>query len=338
VAACTDLRRVTIEGCGALKELRFQSRSLESLSVAHAEALRTVELRCPQLSELSVHTAPLVPRAGGDAKPAPREHEHALARQIAECCPRLARLHFAVPGLADRGLAALLSNTPQGLKALCVTGAVNLTDQAVEAMVGCCPKLELVDLSGCASLTDAALETLAAAYGGRLTHLLMACCPRLTCVGMTNATAQMGGLQLLDVGMSLRQASSAMQQAQQTPRRVPLKRKAPALEVAPKRSRRGGGSCASSDPAEVAGGEAGMALHLPCLQRLSLWGCDGLAGLNLECPSLLDLNLNQCTALEGINMSAKCPSLVALSAAECSQSVLDALSRQCRVLPDTTSL
>ena len=162
VAACTDLRRVTIEGCGALKELRFQSRSLESLSVAHAEALRTVELRCPQLSELSVHTAPLVPRAGGDAKPAPREHEHALARQIAECCPRLARLHFAVPGLADRGLAALLSNTPQGLKALCVTGAVNLTDQAVEAMVGCCPKLELVDLSGCASLTDAALETLAA--------------------------------------------------------------------------------------------------------------------------------------------------------------------------------
>ena len=336
VSSCPELRRVALQGCSALKELRFQSKSLESLAVAHAEALRSVELRCPQLQELSVHAAPLVPAAGSAML---REHEHAIARQIAECCPSLARLHLAVPGMTDSGVSALLSSTPQGLTSLCITGAPAITDDAVAKITERCPALQLVDLSGCAGVTDASLKALAKAYGRMLTHLLMASCPHITCAGVNDAVAQMPRLQLLDIGMSIRQEQQQDgAQEQTTPRRVALKRKAsaPAANGGTKRTRR---SLASAGLAsDAADAEGVLVLRLTRLQRVSLWGCDGLRGLHIEGPSLIDLNLNQCSQLEGSAMSLDCPGLTALSAAECPPSAVDALSEHCRLLPVTAML
>ena len=61
------------------------------------------------------------------------------------------------------------------------------------------------------------------------------------------------------------------------------------------------------------------------LKKFSLWGCSGIHALYLDCSEFVDLNIKVCSNLNPEKMLLQCPSLQAIHAAYCDESLVNAI-------------
>jgi hypothetical protein len=171
-AACGRLSVLRVRGARELSRVTLESPSLRALELSGCSSLQSLHLQCPRLVELSMDAldaaSGAAAAAGEAAAELPEANDAAVEslvnsmRQLAVGCPRLLRLHVAARTLSDAAVAALVdeAHATGKLRALSLTHAPLLSDASVTLISRTCPRLALLDLSGCVALTNKALDSL----------------------------------------------------------------------------------------------------------------------------------------------------------------------------------
>ncbi|CAG9464673.1 unnamed protein product [Pedinophyceae sp. YPF-701] len=338
------LRELCVEGASGLKELSIVGACLKSLRVGGCSALEKVQLRCPALVRLSIaalgpELPPVTPPPGWvpwSSGRLPTSGQSSkfigVVRAIAEQCPNLECLHIASEHITDMAVHTLLSNQPGSLRALALNHAPTLTSSGIGCIPRRCPQLALLDVSGCWSLTDSAIEAACAPLAGTLTALHAAACPRLSRAGVQRLLTRLPKLTTLDVGYSLsRDTEEGVVQGADVDADVGVAARLPRATRRLDFAHVGGSPAASpvvrarvaaADAAEFGEGD-GVDLSQPAsegtapvyelvaesqsLTTLSLWGCTRLERLLLRCPSLQRLVVTRCAQLDIDEVVASVP-------------------------------
>lgn len=86
------------------------------------------------------------------------------------------------------------------LEFVTLTHCIDLCDQALAAVAGCCPSLVSLDLSACTLITDRGVAAVAEARRAALTQLNLHRCSRITDAGVTTLARLCPSIQLLCLG------------------------------------------------------------------------------------------------------------------------------------------
>lgn len=147
------------------KELKGLVREQQHLLTLHGQDLSRALTEFPNATSIKFTQAPTV-----------HDIERILNDQTAE---QLQYLDFSgCIQLTDEAITALLEKCPN-FTFLSMEGCVQVSDAAIAVLAGRCPNLAYLDLTCCDQLTDAAIAVLA---GGcpNLSNLELACCGQLT--------------------------------------------------------------------------------------------------------------------------------------------------------------
>ena len=328
VSHCPRLETLLLEA-GHLAVLSLRSDSLRSLRVLGAVRLQHLWLQAPQLERLSLELGPRQPTPARDTfvtrflanvsgPTAQATQVCTVLREVAEARAPLRHVHVSSPHLTDRAVEALVSCDPSGWQSLCLNHSAQVTTDGVRQVAARCRGLELLDLSGCTTVTDEALGPLADGLGKSLLRLHLACCPLLSRTAIRKLVGGLPLLRVLDLGFSLvdrPRGSTAAEKNTAMDRMLGTGNMlvSPTLERS-QPSRRCRSLLEELDPSAV-GASQTLELRSPSLECLSLWGCSRIRALRLECPRLEQLDLTNCRQLEAGGTEVACPNLKSLQAA-----------------------
>ncbi|XP_073477966.1 protein AMN1 homolog isoform X3 [Aquarana catesbeiana] len=129
--SCPYLHEITLKKCRNITDGGILSLSL------HCPLLQIVNLSgCTQLSDVSLQA-------------------------LGQNCPLLHSVDFSVTAVTDDGVMALAAGRcSQNLKEVHMDRCVHLTDDAVEAILTCCPNIYILLFHGCPQITDRSREAL----------------------------------------------------------------------------------------------------------------------------------------------------------------------------------
>eukprot|EP00747_Dinoflagellata_sp_TGD_P206330 gnl/TRDRNA2_/TRDRNA2_80056_c0_seq1.p1 gnl/TRDRNA2_/TRDRNA2_80056_c0~~gnl/TRDRNA2_/TRDRNA2_80056_c0_seq1.p1 ORF type:complete len:356 (+),score=28.92 gnl/TRDRNA2_/TRDRNA2_80056_c0_seq1:68-1135(+) len=123
----------------------------------------------------------------------------AAARSLGRRCGRLRELDFSgYANLTDSDIQALLVGCGAGLSMLVLSGCQSLTDESLSTIAKSCPNLQTVNLAGCQALTDRGLRKLAAGCP-HLQSLYLNLCVKVADKGIHAIAAGCSHLSMLDV-------------------------------------------------------------------------------------------------------------------------------------------
>ncbi|XP_069484659.1 protein AMN1 homolog isoform X2 [Ambystoma mexicanum] len=159
-------------GCKQLKKLNLNSWKGDRISIT-SEGVKTVALSCPHLFEASLKRCSSLTDEGVLALALNCKllqiinlsgcfsitdvSLHALGQH----CKFLHSIDFSATRVTDDGVIALVSGgCSQNIKEIHMGRCVNLTDDAVEAVLTCCPQVYILLFHGCPLITDLHRTTL----------------------------------------------------------------------------------------------------------------------------------------------------------------------------------
>ncbi|XP_033889448.1 protein AMN1 homolog isoform X1 [Acipenser ruthenus] len=161
-----------LSNCRQLKEIVLNCRKENCFNIS-SEGIKAMALACPYLCEIALWRCCSVSDEGILAL----AHNCRLLRilTISGCsaitdasllalgqnCSFLNSINFSVTQVTDEGVIGLVTGVcSQSLKEIDMARCVCLTDEAVEAVVTCCPNIRILLFHGCPLVTDRAREAL----------------------------------------------------------------------------------------------------------------------------------------------------------------------------------
>ncbi|KAK1167165.1 hypothetical protein AOXY_G11839 [Acipenser oxyrinchus oxyrinchus] len=161
-----------LSNCRQLKEIVLNCRKENCFNIS-SEGIKAMALACPYLCEIALWRCCRVSDEGILAL----AHNCRLLRilTISGCsaitdasllalgqnCSFLNSINFSVTQVTDEGVIGLVTGVcSQSLKEIDMARCVCLTDEAVEAVVTCCPNIRILLFHGCPLVTDRARESL----------------------------------------------------------------------------------------------------------------------------------------------------------------------------------
>uniref|UniRef100_A0A8C5MUG8 Protein AMN1 homolog n=2 Tax=Leptobrachium leishanense TaxID=445787 RepID=A0A8C5MUG8_9ANUR len=169
----SDRALLLISQCKQLKEINLNSSKGQERTSITSEGVRAVALSCSCLLEVSLKRCCNVTDVGilALALNCPRLQVLSLSgcsaitdeslRALGQSCPFLHSVDFAATRVTDSGVLALVSGRcSAALKEIHMDRCVNLTDEAVEAILTCCPHIYILLFHGCPLITDRSREAL----------------------------------------------------------------------------------------------------------------------------------------------------------------------------------
>ncbi|KAM4837700.1 protein AMN1 homolog isoform X2 [Urocitellus parryii] len=144
--------------CKKLKKLNINSSEGERVSITSEAILK----RCCNLTDEGVLALALNCRLLkiidlGGCLSITDVSLHALGKN----CPFLQSIDFSATQVSDNGVVALVSGLcAKKLEEIHMAGCVNLTDEAVKAVLTYCPQIQILLFHGCPLITDLSREVL----------------------------------------------------------------------------------------------------------------------------------------------------------------------------------
>ncbi|XVE53839.1 hypothetical protein DITRI_Ditri03aG0034200 [Diplodiscus trichospermus] len=275
-------------------------RNLEALTLGKGQlgdAFFHVMAECNMLRSLDVNDAIL----GNGVQEIPINHERLCDLKVTKCrvmrisirCPQLKRL-----SLKRSNMAQVALNCPL-LQLLDISSCHKLTDAAIRSAVTSCPMLESLDMSNCSCVSDETLREIAQSCAN-LHVLNSSYCPNIS---LESVRLPMLTVLKLDNCEGITSASMAAIANSQMLEELEL------------------------DNCHML---TSVSLDLPRLKKIRLVHCRKFADLNVQCLMLSSITVSNCAALHRINISSNSLQKLALQ----KQENLTMLALQCQCLQE----
>ncbi|XP_053321273.1 protein AMN1 homolog [Spea bombifrons] len=162
ISRCKQLKKINLGSCKGEERTSITSEGIQTLAVSCSDLLEVSLKRCCNLSDAGVLAlalnCPLLQIVNlGGCSAITDQSLRALGRH----CARLHSVDFSATRVTDDGVLALVSGRcSQTLKEIHMDRCVMLTDEAVEAVLTCCPHVYILLFHGCPLVTDRSREAL----------------------------------------------------------------------------------------------------------------------------------------------------------------------------------
>ncbi|KAE8687597.1 F-box/LRR-repeat protein 15 [Hibiscus syriacus] len=275
-------------------------RNLEALILGRGQlgdAFFHALVECSMLRSLDVNDAIL----GNGVQEIPINHDRLCDLKVTKC--RVMRLSIRCPQLKSLSLkrsnmAQVALNCPL-LNMLDISSCHKLTDAAIRSAVTSCPQLESLDMSNCSCVSDDTLREIAHSCGN-LHVLCSSYCPNIS---LESVRLPVLTVLKLDNCEGITSASMAA---------IAHSYMLEELEL---------------DNCHML---TSVSLDLPLLQKIRLVHCRKFADLNVQCSMLSSVMVSNCTALHRISISSNSLQKLALQ----KQENLTMLALQCQCLQE----